>query len=105
MTDHIFERLDEVLADIETDGWAARTIELSPGDAEAVRMQVLEETGVWIKPGGVGTYRKLPVAAAESSAVFAERDEETKRYPLSMRRRAVNARSSRGPGEDPAARR
>jgi hypothetical protein len=80
--DSIFERIDAAIAGLKRDGWVPRRIELTKADLEGVRVQILDDIGVWVKPDGISAYRDTPITQARKAQVLAERDGDTKAAPV-----------------------
>lgn len=82
MSEEIIEHLDSALVALETSGWTANRIHLTTADIERLRLQVLAELGVWVKPEGISSYRSVPIRPGRTSSISAVRDGEQKRQPF-----------------------
>lgn len=78
----VLTRVDGVLDNLKRSGWAARKLELSAADGEALRVQALGILNMWVKPDGIESYRDVPLALGAESGITASRDGSTKFYPL-----------------------
>lgn len=86
MPEGILEQLDGVFAELKHGGWAPRRIDMTAGDRERVRVQVHADTGIWMKPDGLSTYREVPIAEARRTRVSAERDGVARNYDVPLKR-------------------